>query len=67
MIITSEKEVIKKAKEGFKLKICPQFKSYFYYITNYKDSEYTVARSVIKKMKAKGLIDSDDCFRLPST
>lgn len=62
-LITSQKKVIELLDSGFKLKRAYQFKRYFYYLTNYKE-EKNVARNIIVKMKEKGIIGSDDCYKL---
>ena len=51
--------------EGFKLELSRgEYKRSFYYLTNYKDTELTVARNVIETMKRKGLIDENDFYRI---
>jgi hypothetical protein len=62
-VITSQKGVIEKFNEGFKLEIAKEFRRSFYYLTNNKDTEITVARNVINKMKDTGLIDSNDDYK----
>lgn len=57
--ITSEKAFVEKAKEGFRLEIARQYVRSYYYLTNYKDSEITVSKSIIEKFKKKGIIDSN--------
>jgi hypothetical protein len=59
MAITSEKAFIEKAKEGFRLEIAKQYARSYYYLTNYKDCEITVSKSIIDKLTKKGIIDSN--------
>jgi len=61
-MISSEKKVVEYFEKGFKLQKAQQFKRYFYYLTNRKDTELTVAKNVIEKMKSKGIISSDDDY-----
>ena len=58
MSITSEKVFIQKIKDGYKLEKTKEFKRTLYYLTNRKE-ELTVAISLIKKLEAKGIVDSN--------
>lgn len=59
MSITSKKVFIDKIKEGLKLERYDEYKRKLYKLTNYKDIELTVAISLIKKLEAEGIVDSN--------
>jgi len=58
MPINSEKLFISKIKEGYKLDRTSMYKVDFYYLTNKKE-EVTVSAALIRKLKAKGIVDSN--------
>jgi hypothetical protein len=55
--ITSEKAFIEKVKEGYKLERYKGDKLTYYYLTNYSDTEITVSKRIMDKLKAKGIVD----------
>lgn len=62
-MITSERKAIEYLEQGFKLEECQEFKRRFYYLTNRKDTEITVSKSIILKLKEKKIITSDNDYR----
>jgi len=63
MRTSSQKEVIARFEQGFKLEEANQHRRTVYYLTNYKDLEITVAKGTIEKMKEKGVIDSNNDYK----
>lgn len=63
--ITSITAFIEKIKDGYKLEKTKEFRRTLYYLTNRKE-EITVAISLIKKLEAKGIVDSNWDVHFPS-
>ncbi len=64
MRITSEKIFVEKIKEGYKLEKLHEWKRVIYYLTNRKE-EITVAIGLIRRLEAKGIVDSNWMVHLP--
>jgi hypothetical protein len=64
MRITSEKAFIQKINQGYKLDKAREFKRTLYYLKN-KSEEIIVAISLIRKLEAKGIVDSNWDVHLP--
>jgi len=58
MSITSKKAFIEKIKDGWRLDRLSEYKRNLYYLKKDKE-EITVAISLIKKLEAEGIIDSN--------
>ena len=56
-VINSKKNLIQKMSNGYKLETLQQHRRTLYYLTNYRDTELTVASSLIRKLEMEGILD----------